>query len=98
MAPMPQPSLIASAVYYPPTNKIYVFGGATRSPDPIVIYDTTLIYDIATNTWSRAQPCRARSPDGRGYNPADGKIYLNGGFREHDRHRSGDDLEVRPRR
>ena len=52
MAPMPQPSLIASAVYYPPTNKIYVFGGATRAPDPIITYDTTLIYDVMSNTWS----------------------------------------------
>ena len=51
LAPMPHPALIASAVYYPPTNKIYVFGGANRTPDPIVDYDTTLIYDVATNTW-----------------------------------------------
>ena len=43
MTPMPQPSLIASAVYYPPTNKIYVFGGATRTPDPLITYDTTLM-------------------------------------------------------
>ena len=27
LAPMPQPALVASAVYYPTTNKIYVFGG-----------------------------------------------------------------------
>ncbi|HMI99543.1 MAG TPA: kelch repeat-containing protein, partial [Gaiellaceae bacterium] len=81
MTPMPQPSLIATAVYYPPTNKIYVFGGATRTPDPIIVYDTTLIYDIATNTWSSG----ATMPGPRyqmagGYNSADGKIYLNGGY------------------
>ena len=52
LTPMPQVSLIASAVYNPPTNKIYVFGGATRTPDPPVNYDTTLIYDVATDTWS----------------------------------------------
>src|SRR3954471_16382204 len=51
LAPMAHPALLASAVYYPPTNKIYVFGGANRTPDPIVDYDTTLIYDVATNTW-----------------------------------------------
>ena len=28
-APMPSAALVASAVYYPPTNKIYVFGGST---------------------------------------------------------------------
>ena len=83
MAPMPQPSLIASAVYYPPTNKIYVFGGATRTPDPVVIYDTTLIYDIATNAWSAGATMPApRYQMAAGYNPADGKIYLNGGFEE----------------
>ena len=61
LAPMPQPSLIATAVYYPATNKIYVFGGATRTPDPIINYDTTLIYDIATNAWSSG----ATMPDPR---------------------------------
>src|SRR4029077_14630330 len=81
MAPMPQPSLIASAVYYPPTNKIYVFGGGTRTPDPVVIYDTTLIYDVATNAWSTGAAMPAtRYQMAAGYNPADGKIYLNGGF------------------
>ena len=29
LASMPHPALLASAVYYPPTNKIYVFGGRT---------------------------------------------------------------------
>src|SRR4029077_16108222 len=43
LAAMPHPAIVASAVYYPPTNKIYVFGGSTRTPDPIVDFDTTLI-------------------------------------------------------
>ena len=34
LANMPNAALVASAVYYPPTNKIYVFGGSTRTPDP----------------------------------------------------------------
>src|SRR5262245_10187022 len=81
LAPMPHPALLASAVYYPPTNKIYVFGGANRTPDPIVDYDTTLIYDILSNTWtSGATMPGPRSQMGSGYNSADGKIYLNGGY------------------
>ena len=34
LASMPNAALVASAVYYPTTNKIYVFGGSTRTPDP----------------------------------------------------------------
>src|SRR5262245_36751115 len=81
LAPMPQPSLIASAVYYPPTNKIYVFGGATRTPDPVVIYNTTLIYDIASNTWTSGAAMPApRYQMAGAYNTADQKIYLNAGY------------------
>ena len=59
MAPMPTRALVSSAVYYPPTNKIYVFGGSQR--DESIVLDTTQIYDIASNTWSSgAQPCRPR--------------------------------------
>ncbi len=79
--PMPQAALVPSAVYYPPTNKIYVFGGSTRTPDPVVTYDVTRIYDIATNTWTMGATMPApRSQMASGYNPANGKIYLNGGF------------------
>jgi N-acetylneuraminic acid mutarotase len=81
LAPMPHVALLASAVYYPPTNKIYVFGGANRTPDPIVDYDTTLIYDIASNTWSTGATMPGpRSQMGSGYDSANGKIYLNGGY------------------
>ncbi len=99
-APMPQAALVPSAVYYPPTNKIYVFGGSTRTPDPIVIYDVTRIYDIATNTWTMGATMPGpRSQMASGYNPANGKIYLNGGYsaRRH-RHRLEPDLGVRPDR
>src|SRR5262245_28170909 len=52
-APMPQKALGASAVYVPWVNRIYVFGGSTRVPDdPVVVYDATRVYDIATNTWT----------------------------------------------
>ena len=76
---MPQAAAMASAVYYPPTNKIYVFGGQ----DLIVgtTYNITRIYDIATNTWTTTG---TPMPDVRafmasGYNPANDKIYLVGG-------------------
>src|SRR5262245_38577539 len=79
--PMPLRALVASAVYYPPTNKIYVFGGSTRTPDPLTVYAETRIYDIATNTWTMGALMPApRSQMASGFNPANGKIYLNGGF------------------
>ena len=80
MAPMPDSnSGMASAVYYPPTNKIYVFGG--EEFNAAVVSAATRIYDIATNTWSAGAPM----PDVRcfmsaGYNPANGKIYLVSGY------------------
>ena len=79
MAPLPNREIVASAVYYPPTNKIYVFGGAQR--DEAIVLDTTQIYDIASNTWSAgANLPLPRSQQAAGYNPGNGKIYLNGGY------------------
>ena len=41
----------------------------------------TRIYDIATNTWTMGAAMPApRSQMASGYNPANGRIYLNGGF------------------
>ena len=79
MASMPQAAFMASAVYYPPTNKIYVFGGEDAVTG--VNYDITRIYDIASNTWTNG----ANMPDVRsfmasGYNSANGKIYLVSGY------------------
>ena len=70
---------MGSAVYYPTTNKIYVFGG--QEADSGVVYNLTQIYDIATDTWT-AGP---NMPDVRafmasGYNPANDKIYLVSGY------------------
>jgi N-acetylneuraminic acid mutarotase len=78
MAPMPQAAAVATAVYYPPTNKIYVFGGG--NPDTLENYNTTRIYDIASNTWSTGKTM----PDVRdlaagGYIPATGQIYIISG-------------------
>jgi len=79
LAPMPQRTIVSAAVYYPPTNKIYVFGGSDR--DLQVVFDLTQIYDIATNSWSMGPTMPApRSQMAHGYNPANGKIYLNGGY------------------
>src|SRR5881227_2366112 len=79
LAPIPVPSSMASAAYYPPTNKIYVFGGS--DPDAQTVNNLNQIYDIASNTWSTGAPL----PDVRafmasGYSPDNGKIYLVGGY------------------
>jgi len=79
MASMPDIlSLMPSAVYYPPTNKIYVFGGEDINGNNS---NATRIYDIASNTWSAG----ANMPDVRsfaasGYVPATGMIYIVGGY------------------
>ena len=44
------------------------------------VFDTTQIYDIASNTWSGPTMPAPRSQMARGYDPANGKIYLNGGY------------------
>jgi hypothetical protein len=80
LTPMPTAAIYASAVYYPPGNKIYVFGGAVAF-DPGPSYDVTRIYDIASNTWSIG----ANMPGGRnfmasGYDSVSGKIYLVSGY------------------
>ena len=61
MTPMPQAAIMASAVYYPPTNKIYVFGGEDAVSGQN--YDLTRIYDIASNSWSTG----AAMPDVRSF-------------------------------
>ena len=79
LAPLPQAEIVGAAVYYPPTNKIYVFGGSDR--DAQIVFDLTQVYDIASNSWSMGPTMPApRSQMARGYNPANGKIYLNGGY------------------
>ena len=54
LAPIPVPSTMASAVYYPPTNKIYVFGGS--DPDAATVNNLNQIYDVASNSWSTVRP------------------------------------------
>jgi N-acetylneuraminic acid mutarotase len=79
LEPIPVPSSMASAVFYPPTNKIYVFGGS--DPDAQIVNNLNQVYDIASNTWSTG----ALLPDLRafmasGYSKVNGKIYLVGGY------------------
>jgi Kelch motif/Galactose oxidase, central domain len=76
---MPTAAFMASAVYYPPTNKIYVFGGEDAISG--TNYNITRIYDVATGTWATG----TNMPDVRsfmasGYNNANGKIYLVSGY------------------
>jgi N-acetylneuraminic acid mutarotase len=76
---MPQSAILPVAVYYPPTNKIYVFGG--EDGDSGTNYNITRIYDIASNSWTTG----ANMPDVRsfmagGYNPGDGMIYILSGY------------------
>jgi len=78
LAPVPDlNNAMASCVYAPNVNKLFVFGGE-RVPTPTVV-NTTRIYDIGTNTWSTG----AAMPDVRAFMGSgyyNGKIYLVGGY------------------
>ena len=68
---------LASAVYAPNVNKLFVFGGEEIAFASVV--NTTRIYDIATNKWSTGAPMPdVRAFMGSGY--SNGKIYLVGGY------------------
>ena len=79
---MPGAAGRASAVYYPTGNKIYVFGGE----DPTGAYsNATRIFDVTTSTWSSgANMPGPRASMAAGYNSADGRIYLVGGYTSDD--------------
>ena len=63
--PMPAAVEMASAVYYPTTNSIYVFGGKNGS----VFSDATRVFDITANTWTSAANMPApRASMAAGYN------------------------------
>ena len=80
MALAPVPDLnnaMASAVYAPNVNKLFVFGGERVSTATVV--NTTRIYDFAANTWAFGPPMPdVRAFMGSGY--YNGKIYLVGGY------------------
>ena len=72
-------AIMASAVYYPPTNKVFVFGGEDAVSGQN--YNTTRIYDVATNAWSTGAPMPdVRSFAASGYNPGNGRIYVVAGY------------------
>jgi hypothetical protein len=76
---MPQGAIMPVAVYYPPTNKIYVFGG--ENGDTAENFNITRIFDIATSTWSTgADMPDVRSFAAGGYVPATGMIYIVAGY------------------
>ena len=73
---MPAAVSNASAVYYPTTNSIYVFGGQNGT----VFSNATRVFDITMNTWSSVANMPApRASMAAGYNSANGRIYLAGG-------------------
>ena len=78
LAPVPDlNNALASGVYAPNVNKLFVFGGEKVATATVV--NTTRIYDIATNIWSTGAPM----PDVRGFMGSgyfNGKIYLVGGY------------------
>ena len=58
---MPDARTMASAVYAPINNKLYVFGGEIAVAGKV--YSSTLIYDIGSNTWTSGAPMPdARAP------------------------------------
>src|SRR5437667_5506001 len=79
MVSMPQAAIMPTAVYYPPTNKIYVFGGEDAVSG--TNYSITRIYDIASNSWTTgADMPGVISFAAGGYVPATGKIYIVSGY------------------
>lgn len=83
LAPLPDGRTMASVVYAPTNNKLYVFGG--ENVEMGTIYTTTLIYDIAHNTWSTGAPLPGqRAFMSSGY--YNGKVYLVGGYSTGDVH------------
>ena len=71
---MPDANAAASAVYYPPANKLYVFGGDVPQRRGFGPSPKTRIYDLASDRWTIGKPM----PDGRelaasGYDPINGK-------------------------
>ncbi len=78
LVPVPDSKVtVASAVYSPVNNKVYIFGGESVATSTVT--NTTWIYDVATNTWSQG----ANMPDVRAFMASgyyNGKIYLVGGY------------------
>ena len=76
LAPVPVPTTVSAFVYAPNVNKLFMFGGVNINT--LTIYNTTRIYDIATNTWTTGAIMPGpRHQMAAGY--YNGKIYLAAG-------------------
>lgn len=77
LAPMPDATTGASAVYSPINNKVYVFGGELLATG--LVKNANRIYDLVLNSWSTgaSMPSLRRFMASAYYN---GKIYLVGGY------------------
>ena len=63
----------------PATNSIYVFGGMNSGTG--VVSNATRVFDITANTWSSvANMPGPRHSMAAGYNSANGRMYLVGGY------------------
>ena len=77
LEPVPHPVAMASLIYSPINNKLYLFGGENIGTSEV--YSSTLIYNIASDTWvSGASMPEPRDFMAGGY--YNGKIYLVGGY------------------
>src|ERR1035437_9035942 len=77
LANMPAVAGMASAVYSPVNNKVYLFGGEDFGSG--VVSNATRIYDVGSNTWSSG----ANMPGPRNFMASgyyNGKIYLVSGY------------------
>jgi hypothetical protein len=75
--PVPHPASMASAIYSPINDKLYVFGGEKINSG--LVYSSTLIYSFADNWWVLGTPM----PEPRDFMAGgyyNGKIYLVGGY------------------
>src|SRR2546423_1148726 len=76
LAPVPVPTTLPGFVYAPNVNKLFMFGGANNTTG--TVYNTTRIYDIATNTWTTGATMPGpRHQMAAGY--YNGKIYVAAG-------------------
>ena len=76
LASLPVGTILPGFVYAPNVNKLFMFGGASNISG--TVYNTTRIYDIATNTWTTGATMPGpRQQMAAGY--YNGKIYVAAG-------------------
>jgi len=73
------------ASFSPSSKNLVVFGGQEDAIGPVSLFDTTYVYNAATNSWSRPEPAvhpNARAWHTMTYSPERGRHVLVGGFRD----------------